>query len=29
VLALGCLVFGLPIQNWPLEMVEAISAMLY
>jgi multicomponent Na+:H+ antiporter subunit D len=28
-LAIGCLVFGLPAQNWPLEVVRAVAAMLY
>ncbi len=27
-LALGCLVFGLPTQNWPLDVVKMITAML-
>lgn len=29
ILALGCLIFGLPAQNWPLEMVRAVAAMLF
>lgn len=28
-LAIGCFVFGLPAQNWPLEVVRAVTAMLY
>ncbi len=28
VLVLGCLVFGLPTQNWPLDVVREITAML-
>lgn len=29
ILAVGCVVFGLPTYNWPLEIVRAVAAMLH
>ena len=28
-LVVGCVVFGLPTQNWPLEIVKSVAALLY
>jgi len=29
ILVIGCVVFGLPTQNWPLEIVKSVAALLY